>query len=504
MAKVTVNAQRVISEVNKFVFGHFQEHAFGNIYGGIYDPGNGKSDERGFRTDVLKAMKEVKVPMLRYPGGNFVSNYHWEDGIGPKDQRKRVFEYAWHTEESNQFGTIDFIELCREVGAEPYICVNMGTGTIEEAMHWVEYCNGTGNTYYANLRRSHGYEEPFNVKYWGLGNEVYGAWQMGYMDAIDYTKKAVEFAKAMKWADPAISLVACGAEQGADWNYEAIKKLAPYVEYISAHHYSTGWGAFDRNDYMQLMCISDYLRQINELMKSAINCGCDNSYGKIKIAWDEWNMFGWVVEGVNDDKSYTMENAVVTASILNFFIRNSDSVKIANYSTFVNINGAVSVHKDDIVRRPQYHSIHLIGTNTGSKQLDCFVQSETFTKPMPVGAQKGRKVASIAKEPYEEFYQYTLPYIDAVATADDDFIYISIVNKHPKENILTEFEITGCNIDESKNEMKMIYHEDLKACNTIEYPSNVKIDEVDIGKAGNKFTIDLAKHSVNIIKLKKA
>ena len=151
------------------------------------------------------------------------------------------------TEESNQFGTAEFIRLCRKVGAEPLICLNMGTGTIREAMGWVEYCNGTGDTYYANLRRSHVYEEPFHVKYWGLGNGPYGMWQMNHMSAEDYAKAALEFGKAVKWVDPSISLIACGFEQDADWNYTVMKSVGQLADYISAHHYAVGWGPFAYN-----------------------------------------------------------------------------------------------------------------------------------------------------------------------------------------------------------------------------------------------------------------
>ena len=218
MAKIRVDLEYPLFPVEKKLFGHFTEHAFGNIYGGFYDPQSPLADEDGLRTDVMALLRQVRVPLLRFPGGNFVSNYHWEDGIGPKEDRKRRFEYAWNTEESNQFGTADFIRLCRKVGAEPLICVNMGSGTAEEAMHWVEYCNGTGDTYYANLRRAHGYEEPFGVKYWGLGNEMYGNWQMESLTASQYASRAFQFAKAIRWVDPSVRLVACGLQEDADWN----------------------------------------------------------------------------------------------------------------------------------------------------------------------------------------------------------------------------------------------------------------------------------------------
>ena len=156
--------------------------------------------------------------MLRWPGGNFVSGYHWLDGVGPADQRPRRIELAWYAEESNRFGTDEFIEYCRELGTEPYICVNMGTGTMDEAQAWVEYCNGTGNTHWANLRRTHGHPEPYSVRYWGLGNEMYGGWQIGSLNADDYVKKARAFAMVMKRTDPSIELIGCGQNGWSDWD----------------------------------------------------------------------------------------------------------------------------------------------------------------------------------------------------------------------------------------------------------------------------------------------
>lgn len=228
-AKLAVYADHTRNTISKNIFGHFMEHSVDVIYGSVFDPESPLADEDGFRRDVLEALRDAKVPMLRYPGGNFVSNYHWEDGIGPREKRPKCFDYAWLAEDDNRMGTVEFIKLCRKTGAEPYLCVNMGSGTAEEAMHWVEFCNGTGNTRYAALRKSLGYEEPFHVKYWGLGNELYGDWQFGAMNASDYAKKALDFAKAMKWMDPEIELVACGYDLGSDWNYEVARVLKPLI-----------------------------------------------------------------------------------------------------------------------------------------------------------------------------------------------------------------------------------------------------------------------------------
>lgn len=159
---------------------HYPRHMGRCIYGGLYEPENPNnlSDEKGFRKDVISCFKELQVPVVRYPGGNFCATYRWQDGIGPKDKRPVRPELAWEGIEPNTFGTDEFMQWCDVVGAEPYLCLNMGTGTLEDALAWLEYCNGDKNTYYANLRRQNGHEKPYEVKYWALGNEMWGPWSV--------------------------------------------------------------------------------------------------------------------------------------------------------------------------------------------------------------------------------------------------------------------------------------------------------------------------------------
>ena len=191
-ARIKIDKDRVIGDIDKNIYGNFSEHLGRCIYGGIYDPGSKLSDKQGFRKDVLEAAKGLNVPILRWPGGNFVSGYHWEDGIGPKKDRPERTDLAWHTPEPNTFGTDEFIDYCRKMGTEPYFAVNLGTGTFDEARNWVEYCNVKEGPYYAELRKKNGHPEPHNVKYWSLGNEVDGWWQMGHKNAEDYGKFALE------------------------------------------------------------------------------------------------------------------------------------------------------------------------------------------------------------------------------------------------------------------------------------------------------------------------
>ncbi|MGI8914900.1 MAG: hypothetical protein ACR2JY_14145 [Chloroflexota bacterium] len=205
MAMIKIDLSRRLGTIDHRIFGGFIEHLGRCIYGGIFEEGSPLSDAAGFRSDVLTAAQALRIPVLRWPGGNFVSGYHWQDGIDPVGQRPRRLDLAWHVEESNRFGTDEFMQYCQALGTEPYLCVNMGTGTQDEAQGWAEYCNGVGNTHYANLRRENGHPEPYGVKYWGLGNEMYGPWQIGRLSAEDYVKKAIEFAKVRHWTDPSIA-----------------------------------------------------------------------------------------------------------------------------------------------------------------------------------------------------------------------------------------------------------------------------------------------------------
>ncbi|MDP5170490.1 MAG: alpha-N-arabinofuranosidase, partial [Bacteroidia bacterium] len=242
-ARIKLDIDRKVGEVSPLLYGNFVEHLGRCVYDGIYNPESAKSDEKGFRTDVIEAVKGLNVSIARYPGGNFVSNYHWQDGIGPKENRPPRMELAWNRLETNQFGTNEFIDYCKAVGTEPYFSVNMGTGTIEEAQNWVEYANVAEGPYYAELRKKHGYPAPHNIKYWSLGNEMDGFWQMGHLNSEDYAKKAREAAKLMRLTDPSIKLIAAGASNfrpsanPMGWNRVVVEELQDVVDYLALHMY---------------------------------------------------------------------------------------------------------------------------------------------------------------------------------------------------------------------------------------------------------------------------
>src|ERR1051325_7053493 len=219
-AIIKIDLDRQIGKVDPNIYGAFVEPIRTVVYGTIYDPKSPLADTNGFRKDFIQLINELKIPVVRWPGGNYVSAYNWEDGIGPRDQRPARFDPAWRQIESNQMGTDEYVKLCKLIGAENFICINAGLGTLDQARHWIEYCNYPKGTYYSDLRRKYGNEEPFAVKYWALGNEIDGPWQMGQKNAEDYCKFALEAAKAMQSVERNVKFIACGASNyrtNIDW-----------------------------------------------------------------------------------------------------------------------------------------------------------------------------------------------------------------------------------------------------------------------------------------------
>ncbi len=242
-AVIKIDPDRKIAAVDPNIYGGFLEAMV--AYRGLYEPDSPLADENGFRRDFIDLIKELNVTNVRWPGGNYASGYNWEDGIGPKEQRRTMLDLAWHFIETNQMGTDEYVKLCKLIGAENFVCINAGTGTLDDARHWVEYCNVEKGTYYADLRRKYGNEEPYKIKYWALGNEIDGPWQMGQKNAEDYCKFALEAGKLIQLVDRDVKLIASGASnyeptQGwIDWNDYILQHMVGKIDYISVHRYAT-------------------------------------------------------------------------------------------------------------------------------------------------------------------------------------------------------------------------------------------------------------------------
>jgi alpha-N-arabinofuranosidase len=410
---------------NPMLFGQFIEHFHRQIYGGIFEPGSPLSDKNGFRTDVIEALRELKVPIVRWPGGCFVSSYHWLDGIGPN--RQPTYDKAWGVEDPNTFGTVEFVKWCRLIGAEPFICTNAGTGTPEEMSDWVEYCNlNIGK--YGRLRQSHGIAEPLNVKYWSVGNENWGGHETGAKTIAEWGPFVRESAKMMKKTDPDVILFAA-ATTDESWTLPLLQSAGSLLKYVSIHAYWDGlWDNNKPSSYITCMMRtqrpeSDILRTIAILEKAQLR-------GKVKIAFDEWNLRGWhhptfpggaadkariVDRNKNDiNATYTMADAVFSACFLNACLRQCNDVEIGGFSPIVNARGALFVHPKGIVKRTTFHVLQLYANKLEKNVLPIHLTSEDL-----------------------ESENKKTPVLDAVVTCNDaqTHFVLAVVNKHPDKAI---------------------------------------------------------------------
>ena len=348
-SKLTLSKDYKIAKIDNRIYGSFIEHLGRAVYGGIYEPGHPDADENGFRKDVIKLIKDIDVPVVRYPGGNFVSGYNWEDGVGPVENRPRRLELAWSTTEPNTFGTNEFMKWCKAAGTSPMMAVNLGTRGPDDARNLLEYCNIEKGSYYSDLRRSHGVEKPHNIKLWCLGNEMDGDWQMGHKTAVEYGRIANETAKIMKYMDPSVELVLCGSSNSYMKTFGEYEKTAldlsyDKVDYISLHQYFNNSDNDSRNFLAKSMELEEYIK--------TVICICDFIKGKrhtkheINLSVDEWNVW-YHSHGAEFDRwseaphiledVYNFEDALLVGLILISMLRHSDRVKVACLAQLVNV-----------------------------------------------------------------------------------------------------------------------------------------------------------------------
>lgn len=392
--------------IDKKIFGSFIEHIENCIEGGIYDKENINSDESGIRQDVLGLCREMSPSVIRFPGGTVMGIYHWEDYVGPVEGRKKIKNIIWGGQITREFGTAEFINFCDEIGSEPMICINMPTGTAKEAADWVEYCNGTDDTYYANLRRSHGYEEPFNVKYWCIGNESYAEPDLGMQHDVNvYIREAWEYIKYMKLTDPSIELVLVGNAFDMEWNKAVLDAFAPVCDYFSIHFYADGEmpvKQLEEFEETQLYSLEQMLDEYN-MRDSKLDrwYRIPGRKREIRLALDEWNI--WNPNENEHSKyglyqEYTWEDAIWTAHFLFMLIRHSEHIGIANLAQLVNVIAPIMTNPDGVWKQTTFYPFMYIRKYCG-------------------------KEISLGQSPFEESFGR-----DTVATSDDGRITYFVIN----------------------------------------------------------------------------
>jgi alpha-N-arabinofuranosidase len=470
-ATIKIDLDRKIGEVDPKIYGAFIEPIRNIVYGSIYDPASPLADENGFRKDYLQLVRELKIPVVRWPGGNFVSGYNWEDGVGPKDKRPARLDLAWHRIESNQMGTDEYVKFCNLVGAENFVCINAGLGTLDDARHWIEYCNYEKGTWYSDLRRKYGNEKPFNVKYWALGNEIDGPWQMGQKSAEDYCKFALEAAKNMQWVDANVKFIACGASNyhtnidWIGWNDYVLEHLAGKIDYLSVHRYVREALAGDTSfsGMMSLGLDVDHkIDLVHALIKKAL--AKTATARPIYISFDEWSAGGGGGAGAN------LTGSLMIAQHLNSFIRHADIVRMANITM---LSSLVGNSADGDFRNALYHPFYLYSNNAQGTSLDVYVSCEKYSN----------KIFN------------DIPCLDVTAVWNDSAktLVLNVVNRNETKPLASEVILQSGDFTGGAS-IKEVNAASVTSTNTATQQA-VAIATKDIQFSGNKISYNFPAHS---------
>lgn len=402
--EIVVDTETSLGQASPYIYGQFIEYMGQDIEGGIYDPGSPLADEKGIRQDVLEKAKELAPTMIRFPGGTFVKTFHWMDGVGPKEQRRPSKNLIWGGINSFGFGTCEFIDYCRAIGCEPVLVVNIATGTPEEAANWVEYCNGTENTYYANLRRSHGYEEPFRVKFWALGNEEAAEPDAGrHQDPKKYVEDMWHFIKLMKLTDPTIQLIADGERGLPEWNKTVMRGLDGAVDYISFHGYVSTDSGRPFSIYHKINQVERELGEFHALMLSCSQDSVTNwkkwyrfppRSKPLKLAVDEWGIWEQQLPPYGTTVTYEWRHALATACYLNALLRCCAYVEMANWAQMVNILAPIRADSLGSVRQTVFYPLKEYRRST----LPEVVSVKTVSPEADGGLQALNAVATIDRK----------------------------------------------------------------------------------------------------------
>ena len=494
-------------DLDRRILGSFLEHLGRAIYTGVYEPGSRLADGKGFRTDVVREIKDLGVPIVRYPGGNFVSGYNWLDGVGPKAQRPVVLDRAWNSLETNQFGTNEFVEWCGLVGAEPLLGMNFGTGTVESAAAYVEYCNLDRGTRWSELRRAHGYDRPHNVRYWCLGNEMDGPWQIGQLQAREYGRKARDAAQQMRAIDPNLQLIACGSSGTfmptyLTWDREVLEECYDKVDGISLHAYYGNTPAWSGNSTARFLAMNlDMDRHIHEI---AAVCdyvqGLQKSSKRLWLSFDEWNVWyrargGEFANGRRTaaphllEEVYNLEDALLVGGFVNTLLRNSDRVRVACLAQLVNVIAPLVTNDSGVLRQTTSYPYSWALRYARGRVLDLRVESDTY----PIKAAGLQ--ADFARDA-------DVPFLDVVATLDESAGQAAVLMLNRDLAAARDIVLEWGDVAPTRVlACETLTGPDLKAVNTFADPRRVAPQPLDPPAAGARMTVNLPPRSYTLVHL---
>lgn len=471
-ARVILDRDFVIGQTDPRLFGGFIEHLGRHIYTGLYEPGHPTADEHGFRRDVIELVRELNMPVMRYPGGNFVSGYRWEDGVGPREQRPVRLDLAWRVTETNAFGTNEFITWCRAVGTQPMLAINLGTRGAEAACALLEYCNHPRGTYWSDLRRRHGYEVPHQVRLWCLGNEMDGNWQLGHKTPAEYGRLAAETARAMRAFDRELELVACGSSHGGmptfgTWEWEVLSETYDLVDYVSIHSY-LGKGSADTASYLaQPDGVDRFIEEVVALVDAV--AARRRSRKRLALSFDEWNVWGtgkhcperaWMTAPRSHETLYTVEDALCVGGILLALINHADRVRIACLAQVVNVLAPIM-------------------TEPGGRAW-----RQTIFYPLAMASRFGRGTVLrpvITSTLYDTPAAPGTPHLKMAAVRDTESrkLALFVLNRDVHEPLTLTVELRGFPAMRAV-EAQVLADADLSAANTLEHPDRVRLRSAEL------------------------
>jgi len=483
MRKSHVRLERsfTIGRTDRRLFGAFIEHLGRCVYGGIFEPGHTTADANGFRQDVMALVRELSPTIIRYPGGNFVSGYNWEDGVGPPAQRPRRLDYAWFSTEPNTFGTNEFIDWCRAANIEPMLAVNLGTRGHAEAGRFIEYCNHPGGTELSELRQTHGWQAPHRVKFWCLGNEMDGPWQTGAKTAEEYGRIAAETAKVMRWVDGSIELAACGSSGRnmptfGDWERTVLEHTFEHVEWISLHTYLNNWAG----DTAAFLASADLMDSfIEEVVSIADSVAARRrSRKRIMLSFDEWNVWyrtrrplearikpGWPVAPPILEEIYTMEDALAFGGACIALLNHADRVRCACLAQLVNVIAPIMTETGGAAwRQTIFHPFAQISRYGRGDVLRTLIDSETY--------------ATTYNDPRGDTDSFIplpdVPYLKLAAVrTQGDGLSLFALNRDVGQEMQIDIEIGGFPVFALADALTL-HDPDLKAVNSRSAPDRVK------------------------------
>ncbi len=471
-----------VDTVDPRIFGGFLEHMGRAVNDGVYQPASKHADEFGCRKDVLAAFRRLNFTAMRYPGGNFVSGYHWLDGVGPRENRPRVRDLAWQSIETNEFGTNEFLSLAKRMGWTAMMAVNLGTGTPEEARNWLEYCNIDGGSRWADLRLEHGFEQPHGVKLWCLGNEMDGPWQIGHVPAEQYAINAQQTARMMKMCDPTIEVVVCGScapelPTYLEWDRKVLEHMGNEADYLSLHRY-VGNPEDDTPDFLAVTKSIDRQIEATDAVCKAVH-HTKKTKRRAFLSFDEWNVWyrarsGDAVDGKGKfaphllEEVYNLEDALVVAGFLNSFIRHADSVKIANLAQIVNVIAPIMTRGDEMVLQTIFYAIEMIAKRGTGVSLQVGIEGPSY----------------VSKNHGETMY------LDASAVLNGKQLSLFLVNRNLDEPMDVRVSLNGATVKSLVN-AEFLTGKDPKAANTFESQQVSSCDHDDISIGDGVVTISL-------------